>query len=952
MSTYSSLKFELILTGDQSGQWGNTTNANIGTAIEQAIVGMATLTSANFPGNIATLALADTNAAQNARALCLNIDSAALSAAGTINVPAIQKPYIIINGSSQAVTVKVSGLTGVTVPSGKRTVVYNNGTDVGNQIDYLATLALGTALPATSGGSGQSSYAVGDLLYANTTTTLAKLADVVTGNALISGGVTTAPTWGKIGLTTHVSGTLAATNGGTGANTTTTGDLLYGSASDTWTKLAGNTTATRKYLVSVGSGSAATAPEWDQIDIGTTDITGTLAATNGGTGTATVTTGDILYGGTTSNTWAKLAAGTAGQLLQTNGAAAPSWVNAPTFTGVSSFDGGSTGLTPSSASTGAITLAGTLAVANGGTGVTTSTGTGSVVLSIAPTFTGSVNHNISAFTTYTFYAASQQTRTAPVGINLATSTDYLGTSGASTASLFGLVSSPATSNSGASGNLGNNIHGVYSAPQINTTGASTVAGVAVGGFFTVDRNNPGDNGTYNAMYGVYGRASILNDTGIAKAGSMYGVSGYAEHSGNSTVTEMFGGYFDSNQASGGIGVVTGTIAGVYARGRMGTVASTNLYGVQATVVAGQSTLTTLTQPSAAIFDGSATIGNIGTITCTNFYGLRLRTPTINAGASITNHYGVYQEASSAQNYFAGGLTVQGLTVGKGPNALATNTAFGVSALANVGSFGNVNTAIGNEAGASNIDADNNVYVGHRAGYSNQNGSNNTYIGSAAGITGITSKNTAVGYLALGSNYNFDENTAVGYLAGYYGTGAQQTAIGNNTGGLSTYTGSNLTLLGYQAAPSTTAVSNQITLGNNSVTSLRCNVTTITALSDARDKYDIEDLPIGLDFINSLRPRRFKWDRRDAYFDQVEIKGELPSRVAVPKDGSRKLTEWNEGFIAQEADEAATAANADWLKLVYKENPEKLEMAPGKLIPVLVKAIQELTARLEALEARN
>ena len=170
MSTFSSLKFELITTGEGDGTWGATTNTNLGTAIEQAIVGMATLTSADFSTNVATLTLTNTNTAQNARALCLNIAAAAVSAAGTINVPAIQKPYLIINGSSFAVTVKVSGLTGVSVPAGKRTVVYNNGTDVGNQIDYLATLALGTALPITSGGTG------------TTSTTFVNLATNVTGN--------------------------------------------------------------------------------------------------------------------------------------------------------------------------------------------------------------------------------------------------------------------------------------------------------------------------------------------------------------------------------------------------------------------------------------------------------------------------------------------------------------------------------------------------------------------------------------------------------------------------------------------------------------------------------------------------------------------------------------------------------------------------------------------------
>lgn len=72
--------------------------------------------------------------------------------------------------------------------------------------------------PATAGGTGLTSFAVGDLIYANTTTTLASLADVATGNALISGGVGVAPSWGKIGLTTHVSGVLPVANGGTNAS--------------------------------------------------------------------------------------------------------------------------------------------------------------------------------------------------------------------------------------------------------------------------------------------------------------------------------------------------------------------------------------------------------------------------------------------------------------------------------------------------------------------------------------------------------------------------------------------------------------------------------------------------------------------------------------------------------------------------------------------------------------
>jgi hypothetical protein len=91
--------------------------------------------------------------------------------------------------------------------------------------------------PAENGGTGQSSYTVGDLLYASGSTTLSKLADVAPGNALISGGVGVAPSWGKVGLTTHVSGTLPVGNGGTGTATAfTTGSVVFAGASGVYSQ--------------------------------------------------------------------------------------------------------------------------------------------------------------------------------------------------------------------------------------------------------------------------------------------------------------------------------------------------------------------------------------------------------------------------------------------------------------------------------------------------------------------------------------------------------------------------------------------------------------------------------------------------------------------------------------------------------------------------------------------
>jgi len=146
-STYSSLKIELIGTGEQSGVWGNTTNTNLGTAIEQAIVGKADVTVSSTS---VTLTLTDSNALQNARALYLNL-SGTPGGAATLNVPAIEKNYIVKNGTDQVVTIKVSGQTGVTIPVGKTVLVYNNATDVVTAIDYVPSLTTPSA--TISGGT-------------------------------------------------------------------------------------------------------------------------------------------------------------------------------------------------------------------------------------------------------------------------------------------------------------------------------------------------------------------------------------------------------------------------------------------------------------------------------------------------------------------------------------------------------------------------------------------------------------------------------------------------------------------------------------------------------------------------------------------------------------------------------------------------------------------------------
>jgi hypothetical protein len=124
-------------------------------------------------------------------------------------------------------TTDASNISSGTLGTSRLSGSYTGVTGVG-------TLTAGTwnatAIAANYGGTGITSYAVGDLLYADTTTTLAKLPDVAVGNALISGGVAAAPSWGKVGLATHVDGTLPTANGGTNLTGFTANGIIYASS--------------------------------------------------------------------------------------------------------------------------------------------------------------------------------------------------------------------------------------------------------------------------------------------------------------------------------------------------------------------------------------------------------------------------------------------------------------------------------------------------------------------------------------------------------------------------------------------------------------------------------------------------------------------------------------------------------------------------------------------------
>ena len=160
-----------------------------------------------------------------------------------------------------------------------------------------ALLAGGTSAPswgtlsASYGGTGQTGgYAVGDILYASGAGTLSKLSDVITGNVLLSGGVTTAPFYGKVGLTSHVSGVLAIINGGTNSSTALTASAVMVSNGSAIIQGPQGTTAT------VLHGNAGGQPSYGQVQLAaaSAEVSGILPMANGGTGLSGVT--GILYG--------------------------------------------------------------------------------------------------------------------------------------------------------------------------------------------------------------------------------------------------------------------------------------------------------------------------------------------------------------------------------------------------------------------------------------------------------------------------------------------------------------------------------------------------------------------------------------------------------------------------------------------------------------------------------
>ena len=325
----------------------------------------------------------------------LTFDGTKLTVGGLNNSALTASQAIFTDGSKNLVSNAITGTGNVVMSTSPTLVTPILGTPTS------VTLTNATGLPISTGLSGLGT-GVATALGINVGTAGAF---VVNGGALgtpSSGTLTNAT---GLPLTTGVTGQLPIANGGTGQSSasagfnalspiTMTGDLIIGNGTNSATRLA---IGTNGYVLTSNGTTASWAASTGGVTSFTTSLSGltpntattgaitlagTLGATSGGTSQSTYTTGDILYA-SASNTLSKLAIGTNGQVLTISGGV-PAW-GAAAAAGVTTISFGSTGLTPSTATSGAVTVAGTLAVANGGTGVTSSTGSGNNVLSTSPT---------------------------------------------------------------------------------------------------------------------------------------------------------------------------------------------------------------------------------------------------------------------------------------------------------------------------------------------------------------------------------------------------------------------------------------------------------------------------------------------------------------------------------------------------------------------------------------
>jgi hypothetical protein len=537
------------------------------------------------------------------------------------------QPTIPVSAGVDSISFGTTGLTPSTAQAGVITVA-------------------GT-LNAVNGGTGLSAYTIGDLLYASTSTTLASLADVATGNALLSGGTGVAPSWGKVSLTTTVSGTLPIGNGGTGQATALTQyGVIYAATAAAMGFTAAGTTGQILLATTGGApswGSLPSSAAVTSITFGTTGLTpntattgavtvaGTLVAANGGTGQSTYAVGDLLYASTTT-ALSRLADVATGSVLISGGVGvAPSYSSSPTLTGTTT----SAFFIANGTITGSLTQG---AYAYGTLGYSDT--------NIYSSFTSSVNNYTQTLLQNTSSGATASVNHI-VSNNLGTASTYFGE--------FGMNSS---------GYTGSGSFNLPNAVYLDSTSGDLVLGTTTSNAIRFVINS----GTTDAMQiGTAGNVAIgTNATATSNLLT------------SASITGGTAAYAHLNSGSVLSGVTA--YAAVFASNVNATAASftlTELDHFSASPVAGGAGSTIGTQIG---FNAAASLGTGGAATVTNAYGF------VGSLASGTNRWNLYM-GGTANNYMAGALGVGTTSVGAAGTITASSTISD--------SIGNVRTIVQN-----------------------------------------------------------------------------------------------------------------------------------------------------------------------------------------------------------------------------------------------------------------